>query len=85
VDEGVDEGVVDVVDEERVLQRVKMQVFRPPTWAVFGCKLDVQIEVDSKHAKVMFQIQICPERSMRKYIEFGNKQTQNHVYPIASL
>jgi len=33
------------------LQGVRMQVFRSSTWAVFRCKLEVQLEVDSEHAK----------------------------------
>jgi len=33
------------------LQGVRMQVFRPSTWAVFRCKLEVQLKVDCKHAK----------------------------------
>jgi len=45
----------------------------------------VQIEVDSEHAKVMFQIQICIGRSIRNYIKFDGKQTQNLVLLTASL
>ena len=47
------------VDEEvpgGALPGVKMQVFRPSTWAISRCKLEVQIEVDSEHAKDMFQV-----------------------------
>jgi hypothetical protein len=47
------EGVVSEVDKEvprKGLQGVRMQIFRPPTRAVFRCKLEVQLEVDSEHA-----------------------------------
>ena len=33
----------------------------------------------------MFQVWICIERSTRKYIEFGDRQAQNYVYPMAFL
>ena len=36
---------------EGELREIKTTMFRPPTWAVFVCKLEVQSEVDSKHAK----------------------------------
>jgi len=44
----VDVGVANEVDEkgpERVLQRVNLQVFQPPTWAVFRCILDAKRHV----------------------------------------
>jgi len=35
--------------------------------------------------KDMFQVCICTERSMRRYIEFGDIRAQNHVSLIVSL
>ncbi len=34
----------------------KQAVSLPPTWAHFRCKIEMQIEVDSEHAKDMFQV-----------------------------
>ncbi len=66
--------MVDNEVDEGGLRRVKMQIFRPPTWAVFRCKLKVQMQADSEHSKDMFQVQFCPGRSMGSYIKFGGKQ-----------
>jgi len=42
-------------ERRRESLRVKQAMFPPPTWAVFGCKFEVQsevqLEVDSEHAK----------------------------------
>lgn len=80
-------AVVDNEVDEGGLRRVKLWVFRPPTSAVFECRLEVQIriEVDSEHAKVMFQINDCTGKSMRNYLEVGGKQTQDHDLPTVSL
>ena len=45
----------------------------------------MQIEVDIKHTKDVFQVWICIERSIRKYIEFDSRKTQNQVSFIGSL
>ena len=45
----------------------------------------MQMQTNSEHAKVMFQVQICTERLMRNYIKFDDKQAENHVLRIASL
>ncbi len=56
VSEEVDNKAGEVDEEmlERALSKIKLQVFRPCTWVVSRCKLEVQIEVDFKHAKDMF-------------------------------
>jgi hypothetical protein len=41
---------------ERAPRRIKLAMFRPSTWAIFKCKLEVQIEIDLEHAKDMFQV-----------------------------
>jgi len=56
-EEGVVNEINEVVSEmnkkmfKRVWQRVKMQMCRPPTGAVSRCKLEMRLEIDSKHAK----------------------------------
>jgi len=50
-DEGWDEKVL-----EKVLPRIKMQVFQPSTCAASRLKVEVQLEVDSEHARDMFQV-----------------------------
>jgi len=57
--DGVDRVVNKKVQESQ-LRRVKLQVFQLPTWAISGCRLEVQLEmqleVDAEHAKDMFQV-----------------------------
>jgi len=70
---------------EGELWGVKMQVFRPPTWAIFRCRLEVQSEVDSEHARRYVSGLNLHWEVDENYIEFGDKRVQYHVHLIAFL
>lgn len=85
LNEEVVNRVADNEVDEGGLRRVILWVFRPPTSAVFECRLEVQIqiEVDSEHAKVMFQIYNCTGKSMTNYlgVRGGVEWSPKHILP----